>query len=152
MSRSVNRATLLGNVGSDPEVKTLANGGKVASFSLATSNVWTDASGTKQERTAWHRCVAWNQGKQTLADIVEQYVKKGDRLFLEGEIDYRKWTDKDGAERYTTEIKVRDVTLLGGKQAGGQARESAPKPSAKAGNEFADFPGVLDDADDGLPF
>jgi single-strand DNA-binding protein len=84
VSRSLNKATLIGNVGSDPEVRSTANGGRVATFSLATSNIWNDASGTKQEKTEWHRCVAWNQGKQTLADVVERYVKKGEKVFVEG--------------------------------------------------------------------
>ncbi len=161
MSRSLNKATLIGNVGSDPEVRSTANGGRVATFSLATSNIWNDASGTKQEKTEWHRCVAWNQGKQTLADVVERYVKKGEKVFVEGEIQYRQWQDKDGQTRNTTEIKVRELILLGGRGGGGgddeaPRRSSAPrqagKPAGGASDDFADFPGALQDEDDDLPF
>ncbi len=164
MSRSLNKATLIGNVGSDPEIRTMSNGGRVANFSLATSNVWNDASGTKQEKTQWHRCVVWNQGKATLADVVERYVKKGEKLYVEGEIEYRQWQDKDGQTRYTTEIKVRELILLGGRSGGGDddgpRRSAAPARTAgKAaaggaggGDDFADFPGALQDEDDDLPF
>lgn len=164
MSRSLNKATLIGNVGSDPEVRSTANGGRVATFSLATSNIWNDSSGTKQEKTEWHRCVVWNQGKATLADVVERYVKKGEKLFVEGEIQYRQWQDKDGQTRYTTEIKVRELILLGGRSGGDDdsgppRRSAAPAKSgskaasgASGGDEFADFPGALQDEDDDLPF
>lgn len=154
MARSLNKATILGNVGSDPEVRTTTNGGKVASFSLATSNVWTDASGTKQEKTEWHRCVAWNAGKYTLADIVERYVKKGEKLYIEGEITYRQWEDKDGQARTTTEIKVRELILLGGKAEGADpapARRDAPV-ARRAAPDTGDRPAALEDDDDGLPF
>jgi single-strand DNA-binding protein len=161
VSRSLNKATLIGNVGSDPEVRSTANGGRVATFSLATSAVWNDQSGTRQEKTEWHRCVAWNQGKQTLADVVERYVKKGEKVYVEGEIQYRQWQDKDGQTRYTTEIKVRELLLLGGR-GGGPDEDSAPRRSAapaargaaKAApsDDFADFPGALQDEDDDLPF
>jgi single-strand DNA-binding protein len=161
VSRSLNRATLIGNVGQDPEVRSTANGGRVATFSVATSNIWNDQSGTRQEKTEWHRCVAWNQGRQTLADVVERYVKKGEKVFVEGEINYRQWQDKDGQTRYTTEIKVRELILLGGR--GGSGEEEAPRRSAPKGgaptkaaggasDDFADFPGALQDEDDDLPF
>jgi single-strand DNA-binding protein len=161
VSRSLNRATLIGNVGQDPEVRSTANGGRVATFSVATSNIWNDQSGTRQEKTEWHRCVAWNQGRQTLADVVERYVKKGEKVFVEGEINYRQWQDKDGQTRYTTEIKVRELILLGGRAGSGEEeapRRSAPKggaPTKAAGgasDDFADFPGALQDEDDDLPF
>jgi single-strand DNA-binding protein len=161
VSRSLNKATLIGNVGSDPEVRSTANGGRVATFSLATSAVWNDQSGTRQEKTEWHRCVAWNQGKQTLADVVERYVKKGEKVYVEGEIQYRQWQDKDGQTRYTTEIKVRELLLLGGR-GGGLDEDSAPRRSAAPAargaaktapsDDFADFPGALQDEDDDLPF
>ncbi len=162
MSRSLNKATLIGNVGSDPEVRSTSNGGRVATFSLATSNQWNDNAGNKQEKTEWHRCVVWNQGKSTLADVVERFVKKGEKLFVEGEIQYRQWTDKDGQTRYTTEIKVRELILLGGR--GGGDDDDAPRRSQSpakagskassggAGDDFADFPGALQDEDDDLPF
>ncbi len=164
MSRSLNKAILIGNVGSDPEVRAVGNGGRVAQFSLATGRVWNDASGAKQEKTEWHRCVVWNNKAGSLADVVEKYVKKGERVYVEGEIEYRQWQDKEGQTRYTTEIKVRELMLLGGRAGGGgdemdsAPRRSAPpraKPAAAAaagGDDFSDFPGALEDEDDDLPF
>ncbi|MGI8548631.1 MAG: single-stranded DNA-binding protein [Gemmatimonadaceae bacterium] len=92
MSRSLNKATLIGNVGQDPEVRTTQNGGRVATFSLATSRTWNGPNGDRQEKTEWHRVVVWNAGKgqgEGLANIVEKYVKKGDKLYVEGPIDHR---------------------------------------------------------------
>ena len=171
MARSLNKVTLIGNVGSDPEVRTVQGGSKVAQFSLATSRNWNDQSGTKQEKTEWHRCVVWNTKFGTLADVAEKYVRKGEKLYVEGEIEYRQWQDKDGQTRYTTEIKVRELILLGGRPGGagggdddegGPPRRSAPpqrsnKPAAGGnvgGNSdnFDDFPGALQDEDDDLPF
>ncbi len=167
MSRSLNKAILIGNVGSDPEVRTVGNGGRVASFSLATGRVWSDQSGAKQEKTEWHKCVVWNNKAGSLADVVEKYVKKGERVYVEGEIEYRQWQDKEGQTRYTTEIKVRELMLLGGRSGGGGGddaeggaprRSAAPgraKPAAAGaagGDDFSDFPGALEDEDDDLPF
>ena len=166
MSRSLNKAILIGNVGSDPEIRTVGTGGKVAQFSLATSRSWNDQSGTKQEKTEWHRCVVWNNSRGSgLADVVERYVKKGEKIYVEGEIEYRQWQDKDNQTRYTTEIRVRELMLLGGRAGGGgddmgeaPRRAAAParsKPDAKpaaGGNDFSDFPGALEDEDDDLPF
>jgi single-strand DNA-binding protein len=165
VARSLNKVTLIGNVGSDPEVKSISGGSRVASFSLATSKTWNDQSGTKQEKTEWHKCVAWNNRASTLADVIEKFVKKGDKLYVEGEIQYRQWQDKDGQTRYTTEINVREVILLGGRSgasddAEGGRRAASParsKPAsatapAGAGDDFSDFPGALEDEDDDLPF
>ena len=167
MSRSVNKVTLIGNLGNEPEVRTTANGSKVATFSLATSRSWNSPGGEKQEKTEWHRCVAWN-GKTTgmgLADIVEKYCRKGERVFVEGSIEYSQWKDKEGQTRYTTEIKVRELMLLGsgsgrsgdfdsdpeGSRAKAPARSGA-RPAAAGGNSFDDFPTALADQDDDLPF
>lgn len=167
MSRSLNKAILIGNVGSDPEIRTITNGTRVAQFSLATSRNWTDQSGAKQEKTEWHRCVVWNSARGSgLADVVEKYVKKGEKIYVEGEIEYRQWQDKDNQTRYTTEIKVKELMLLGGRPGGGSGddmdsapRRSAPpaRPKATAApsagkEEFGDFPGALEDEDDDLPF
>ncbi len=170
MSRSLNKVILIGNVGSDPEIRAVGNGSRVAQFSLATGRVWNDASGAKQEKTEWHRCVVWNNNKTSgLADVVEKYVKKGERVYVEGEIEYRQWQDKEGQTRYTTEIKVRELMLLSGRAGGGDDMDSpAPrraasssgaaraKPAATAGaapgDDFSDFPGALEDEDDDLPF
>ena len=166
MSRSLNKAILIGNVGSDPEIRTVGSGTRVAQFSLATGRSWTDQSGAKQEKTEWHRCVVWNSARGSgLADVVEKYVKKGEKIYVEGEIEYRQWQDKDGQTRYTTEIKVKELMLLGGRAGGGgDDMESAPRRSASparpksastpsaAKEEFGDFPGALEDEDDDLPF
>lgn len=168
MSRSLNKAILIGNVGSDPETRTVGTGGKVATFSLATSRSWNDQSGAKQEKTEWHRCVVWNNSRGSgLADVVERYVKKGEKIYVEGEIEYRQWTDKENQTRYTTEIRVRELMLLGGRPGGGGGddmdgpprRAASPTPRAKpasagagGGDDFNDFPGALEDEDDDLPF
>src|SRR5437868_12623497 len=147
---------LIGNLGSDPEVRSTTGGNRVATFSLATSRTWNDASGAKQEKTEWHRCVVWNSKASTLADVVERYVKKGDKLYVEGRIEYRQWQDKDGQTRYSTEINVRELIMLGGAGSsrggsdadsdastnGGRARSTATaKAKAGGGDDFEDFPG-----------
>jgi single-strand DNA-binding protein len=170
MSRSLNKVTLIGNVGQEPEVRSTQNGGKVATFSLATTRTWNGPSGDRQEKTEWHRCVVWNTGTKGpgLADVVEKYVRKGEKLFVEGRIEYRQWQDKDNQTRYTTEINVRELILLGGRPGGGggdydsdsPSRSRAPSRSSTAsgsagaasGGEFDDFPGALQDEDDDLPF
>jgi len=169
VSRSLNKAILIGNVGGDPEVRTVGTGGRVATFSLATGRQWTDQSGNKQEKTEWHRCVVWNSGRGTgLADVVEKYVRKGEKVYVEGEIEYRQWQDKEGQTKYTTEIKVKELMLLGGRPGAGggmgddmdaaprrsappSAPRKAPAPAA-GGDDFNDFPGALADEDDDLPF
>ena len=166
MSRSLNKVTLIGNLGQDPEVRSTANGGRVANFSLATSRQWSGQGGDKQEKTEWHRIVAWNNAKgggSGLADIVEKYCKKGDKVFVEGRIEYRSWQDKEGQTRYTTEIIANDIILLGGKGgAGGEGgftparATAAASPAKKEGKDskegFDDFPEALDSEDDDLPF
>src|ERR1043165_8962257 len=161
MSRSLNKVTLIGNRGNDPGVRSTNGGNRVATFSLATSRSWNDVAGTKQEKTEWHRCVVWNSKGSSLADVVEKYVHKGDKLYVEGRIEYRQWTDKEGQTRYSTEINVRELIMLGGGRGGsGEGEESRPRAAvpakAKAGGpaseEFEEFPGALEDEDDDLPF
>jgi single-strand DNA-binding protein len=169
MSRSLNKVTLIGNLGNDPEVRSTTGGNRVATFSLATSRSWNDASGSKQEKTEWHRCVVWNTKSSQLADIVEKYVKKGDKLYVEGRIEYRQWQDKENQTRYSTEINVRELIMLGGGSGGGaraaggdfdaesggsRARATAPAKAktGAGGDDFEDFPGALADEDDDLPF
>ena len=123
MSRSLNKVTLIGNLGSDPEIRSTPGGGRVAQFSLATSRTWNDQNGGKQEKTEWHRCVVWNSKGSQLADIVEKYVKKGDKLYLEGRIEYRQYQDKEGQTKYSTEINVRELILLGGGKRDGMDAE-----------------------------
>ena len=160
MSRSLNKVTLIGNLGNDPEIRTTTGGSKVANFSLATTRQWNSASGEKQEKTEWHKCIAWNQGSRGtgLADIVERYVKKGDKLYVEGRIEYRQYQDKENQTRYVTEINVREILLLGGRGggAGGDSEGAAPaRPKAAAGGkggDFEEFPNALEPEDDDLPF
>src|SRR5258705_13730976 len=102
VSRSLNKVVLIGNLGNDPEVGSTTGGNRVATFSLATSRSWNDASGSKQEKTEWHRCVVWNTKSSQLADIVERYVKKGDKIYVEGRIEYRQWQGKENQTRYST--------------------------------------------------
>jgi single-strand DNA-binding protein len=161
----LNKVTLIGNLGNDPEVRSTSGGNRVATFSLATSRSWNDAAGSKQEKTEWHRCVVWNTKSSQLADIVERYVKKGDKIYVEGRIEYRQWQDKEGQTRYSTEINVRELIMLGAPRGGGgegdgegvSARPSRAAAPAKAkasagGSDFEDFPGALEDEDDDLPF
>jgi single-strand DNA-binding protein len=168
VSRSLNKVILIGNLGQDPEVRSIANGGRVANFSLATSRQWSGQGGDKQEKTEWHRIVAWNNSKGAgtgLADVVEKFVKKGDKLYVEGRIEYRSWQDKEGQTRYTTEIIASEIIMLSGKGGGGEsgytpARANAgaaagtSAPAKKDGKEeaFGDFPEALDSEDDDLPF
>jgi len=161
VSRSLNKVTLIGNLGADPEIRTTSTGKKVAQFSIATGRQWTTPSGEKQEKTEWHKCVAWNSGgKGTgLADIIERYVKKGDKIFVEGQIEYRQYEDKDKQTRYVTEINVKEILLLGGGKGGdggfdGGARPARAAAGAKAaagGDGFEEFPAAMD-GDDDLPF
>ena len=166
MSRSLNKVTLIGNLGNDPEVRSTSGGNRVATFSLATSRSWNGPAGDRQEKTEWHRCVVWNTKTSQLADIVEKYVKKGDKLYIEGRIEYRQWQDKEGQTRYSTEINVRELIMLSGRSGGGDfdgessappRARSAPAPAKAAaakqgGEDFEDFPGALTDEDDDLPF
>jgi single-strand DNA-binding protein len=161
VSRSLNKVSLIGNLGNDPEIRTTTGGNKVAQFSLATSRQWNSASGEKQEKTEWHKCVAWNQGQRGtgLADVIERYAKKGDKLYVEGRIEYRQYEDKEKQTKYVTEINVREIILLGGKGGGGGDLEGSPsrnrapeKAKSGAGGDFEEFPGALNEEDDDLPF
>jgi len=136
VSRSLNKASLIGNVGQDPEIRTTNSGSRVATFSLATSRTWNSAAGEKQEKTEWHRCVVWNaQRGSGLADVVEKYVRKGEKLYVEGRIEYRQFQDKEGQTRYVTEINVRELMLLGGRGSGagggGDSESTAGAPRSR---------------------
>ena len=148
--RSLNSVQLIGNLGQDPEVKYMQSGDAVASFSLATSESWKDkTSGETQERTEWHRCVAWLK----LAEIIGQYAKKGQKLYVEGKLQTRKWTDASGQERYTTEIQVNDVILLSAKGEGGDQAPRSGKPPQYGGGKSAANQGHGDwNPDEDLPF
>jgi single-strand DNA-binding protein len=121
MAGSINKVILIGNVGKDPEIRNMQNGGKIANLTLATSETWNDkASGERKEKTEWHRVVVFND---RLVDVVERFVKKGEKIYVEGALQTRKWTDQSGQEKYTTEIVVDrfrgEITLLGGRAGGG---------------------------------
>jgi single-strand DNA-binding protein len=169
VSRSLNKVMLIGNLGSDPEVRSTTGGNRVANFSLATTRQWNSPSGEKQEKTEWHKCIVWNTKGTGLADVVEKYCKKGDRIYVEGRIEYRQWQDKENQTRYATEINVRELLMLGGGRGAsgdfdgeGSGRSRAPATAgAKAGAagaagaggaDFEDFPGALEGGDDDLPF
>jgi single-strand DNA-binding protein len=150
MARSLNKATLIGNVGSDPDIRTIGSGARVANFSLATSRRWNDRNGQQQEKTEWHRVVAWDKGFN-LVEVVEKYVHKGDRLYVEGDIEYRTYEDKDGNTRYITEIRARDIILIGGRQDGDSVRERVPV-GAGAKGDYDNFEAGGPEDDDDLPF
>src|SRR6195952_2992653 len=125
MAGSVNKVILVGNLGKDPEVRSTQDGSKIVNLTLATSETWNDkASGERKEKTEWHRVVVFND---RIVDVVEKYVKKGNKIYVEGALQTRKWTDQSGQEKYATEIVVErfrgDITLLGGR---GGADEGGP--------------------------
>ena len=110
MSRGVNKVILVGNLGNDPETKYAASGSAITNISVATSESWTDKqSGQKQERTEWHRVVGFNR----LAEIMGEYLRKGSKVYIEGQLRTRKWQDKEGQDRYTTEIVASEMQMLG---------------------------------------
>jgi single-strand DNA-binding protein len=120
MAGSVNKVIIVGNLGRDPEVRSFQNGGKVVNLNIATSETWRDkASGERKERTEWHRVSILNE---PLAKIAEQYLKKGSKVYIEGQLETRKWQDQSGAEKYTTEVVLRpyrgELTLLDGREGG----------------------------------
>lgn len=120
MAGSVNKVILIGNLGRDPEIRTTQGGSRVASLSIATSETWKDRNGDRQERTEWHRVVVWAEG---LVKLVEQYTRKGQKIYVEGQLQTRKWTDNKGQEQYTTEIVIQPykgtITLLDAQRSGG---------------------------------
>lgn len=133
MSRGVNKVILIGNAGRDPEVRYTTNGSAVANLTIATSEQWKDKNtGAKQEKTEWHRLVFWGR----LAEIVAEYVKKGMTVYVEGSLQTRKWTDKDGHERYTTEVKCHEMQMLGGGREREQEKEV--QTGAPQGEKFND--------------
>jgi single-strand DNA-binding protein len=159
VARSLNKVMLIGNLGADPEVRSTANGTRVANLSVATSRQWNNAAGERQEKTEWHRVVAWNSRVSKLADFAEKYLKKGDRVYVEGRLEYRTWEDRDGNTRYATEINARELIPLSGRAAAGsepEAEAPARAPQAVAADakaqSYEDFPEALDEEDDDLPF
>lgn len=132
---SVNKVILVGNVGKDPESRTFANGNSVVTFSLATSDTWKDKNGEKQERTEWHNVAVFNEG---LGGIIERYVRKGSKIYIEGSLQTRKWQDQSGNDRYSTEIVLQkfrgEVCLLDGPQGGGRGGDSGGRDGGARDN------------------
>ena len=169
---SVNKVTLIGNLGKDPEVRYAPSGSAICNITIATSRVSKDkTSGERQEQTEWHRVVMFDR----LAEIAGEYLKKGKSVYIEGRLQTRKWTDKDGVEKYTTEIIAQEMTMLGGREGGGAGggggdesysessapraetpRRSAPPPRAPAPAPrpapAAKSNTGFDDMDDDIPF
>ncbi|HKT20158.1 MAG TPA: single-stranded DNA-binding protein [Stellaceae bacterium] len=159
MAGSVNKVILVGNLGRDPEIRSTQDGLRIANLSVATSESWRDkASGERKEKTEWHRVAIFNE---RLVDVVEKYLKKGSKVYIEGALQTRKWTDKDGQERYTTEVVLQrfrgELTMLDGRSGGGgesgyasdasdddmPARQSAPRAARAPATQ---------DLDDEIPF
>ena len=157
MSGSVNKVILLGNLGRDPEIRSMQSGKKMASFSIATSKRWKDRNTQEQkENTSWHNIVVFNEG---LVDVIEKYIKKGSKIYVEGELSTRKYQDKDGNDKYTTEVVLQGynstLTMLDSRNSGSPSIEEAPN-SSSLDNKLED---TLDsqvsdsqDLDDDIPF
>jgi single-strand DNA-binding protein len=124
MPRCLNKATLIGYLGADPEIRTLPDGARAATFALATTRRWNDREGAQQERSQWHRITVWDSLPSTFA-FVEAYARKGDRVYVEGEIEYRSYEDRDGVNRWSTEIRGADVLAAGTRSAQVDAKPAA---------------------------
>jgi single-strand DNA-binding protein len=150
MAGSVNKVILVGNLGKDPEVRRMTSGEPVVNLSLATSESWRDkASGERKEKTEWHRVVIFNKN---LADVAEKYLRKGSKVYVEGQLQTRKWTDKDGAEKYSTEVVLQnfrgELTMLDGRSGEGGSGGGASRGGMSEGP--ASF--QRDELDDEIPF
>jgi single-strand DNA-binding protein len=152
---SINKVMLIGNLGKDPEIRYMPSGDAIANLTLATTENWKDKSGAKQEKTEWHRVAMFGR----LAEVAGEYLKKGSSVFIEGKLQTRKWQDKDGNDRYTTEIIANEMKMLGGRASGGdtgmdqseappRAQRAASPPPAKPASGGSGF----DDMEDDIPF
>lgn len=157
MAYSINKVTLLGNVGNEPEIRFTQSGDCVATFSVATSEKWKSKQGEDKERTEWHRVVVFGK----LAEIVDSYVRKGSKIYLEGQNQTRKWTDQSGVDRYTTEVVLKqfngEIVLLDSeqKQARPQPQQQAQQPQAQKTEyqqQLDDYSKINNDFDDDIPF
>ena len=162
MAGSVNKVILVGNLGADPEARSLGSGGEVVNLRLATTESWNDRDGQRQERTEWHRVVIFNE---KLAEVAQKYVKKGAKIYVEGQLTTRKWTDQSGQERYTTEVVIPRfggaLTMLDGRGDGGGASmgggggddDFAPPPAGNGGGGGRPATRAKGgDLDDDIPF
>jgi single-strand DNA-binding protein len=150
MARGVNKVILVGNLGKDPEVRYMPSGGAVANVTIATSDQWKDKqTGEQRERTEWHNVVFY----QKLAEIVGEYLKKGSQVYVEGALRTRKWQDKNGNDRYTTEIIASEMQMLGSRSGGSTAfNQAEPTPAAKPAPAGAGGGSFNDEFDDDIPF
>jgi single-strand DNA-binding protein len=153
MAGSINKVILVGNLGKDPEIRMTQEGVKIASLSLATSEQWRDkATQERKERTEWHRVVVFNE---KLADVAEKYLRKGSKLYVEGQLQTRKWTDQNGQERYTTEVVVPrfrgEITMLDGTKSQGSGGEYASFDASDNNMAREAFP-AMEAIDDEIPF
>jgi single-strand DNA-binding protein len=138
MAGSVNKVILVGNLGRDPEVRTFQNGGRVVNLRIATSETWKDRNtGERREKTEWHSVAIFNEA---LGKIAEQYLRKGSTVYIEGQLETRKWQDQTGQDRYTTEVVVKqfrgELTLLGGRDGGGGNAPSDPMGGGYGGDDY----------------
>jgi single-strand DNA-binding protein len=145
---SVNKVILVGNLGRDAELRYTPGGAAVATLNLATTEVWNDKGGQRQEKTEWHRIVLW--GKQ--AESLQEYLTKGKQIYVEGRLQTRQWDDKDGNKRYTTEIKADRITLLGGGGGGGRGASMDRGGAAISHAAGGDEPPIEPITDDDIPF
>jgi single-strand DNA-binding protein len=149
---SVNKVILVGRLGKDPETRYMTSGEAVTNCTLATSENWKDKNGEKQERTEWHNLVFYRR----LAEIAGEYLKKGSQIYVEGKIQTRKWQDKEGKDRYTTEIIVSEMQMLGSKSGGSSSFEVVDKPAAATPATASPAPAKsasgFDNFDDDIPF
>ena len=151
---SVNKVILIGNLGRDPEVRYMPSGDAVANISIATTETWKDKNGEKQEKTEWHRVAMFGK----TAEVAGEYLKKGSQVYIEGRLETRKWTDKEGQERYTTEIRADRMQMLGSRSGGSErmappeddAPRAAAAPAKKSGG--AAKGSSLEDLEDDIPF
>ena len=138
MARGVNKVILIGNLGQDPELRYTGSGTAVCNMRLATSESYKDRDGNQVENTEWHTVVAWAR----LAEICGEYLKKGSQVYFEGQLQTRQWEDRDGNTRYTTEVKVREMTMLGGRDGGGGGSDmdydQSPRPQRQSSNGGGD--------------
>lgn len=145
---SINKVILIGNLGRDPEVRYLPNGDAVTNISLATTETWKDKEGTKQEKTEWHRVTFYRR----LAEIAGEYLKKGSQIYVEGRLETRKWQDKEGQDRYTTEIIASEMKMLGSRAGSGEPADREAGGSGQRPTGAPAKPSKLDDFEDDIPF
>ncbi|MDA3933275.1 MAG: single-stranded DNA-binding protein [Gammaproteobacteria bacterium] len=152
MSRGINKAIIVGNLGADPEVRATQSGTTVTTINVATSESWRDKNtGENREQTEWHRIVMWGK----LGEIAGEYLRKGGQVYIEGKIQTRKWQDKDGQDRYTTEIKATDMQMLGGRGGSAALRDNGSEATGGSGRQSPAPASQGDSApfeDDDIPF